>query len=173
MRTCIGYGERIRTGIELHDELAALVAAPALTRPWMLSSPGVNLSTVRTFGRYLLFQAPAWLLVAVIASPSAAWLDLPGWTAGALLAGFVAKDLALFPWLRRAYENRPSRFVGVDALVGARGRVEDRLDPRGHVRIGAERWRAIACCDAPLEAGEIVRVLGVTGLELTVEPSSG
>ena len=93
--------------------------------------------------------------------------------AGALLAGFVAKDLALFPWLRRAYENRPSRFVGVDALVGARGRVEDRLDPRGHVRIGAERWRAVASCDAPLEAGEIVRVLGVTGLELTVEPSSG
>jgi len=127
------------------------------------------LSVVRTFAKYLLFQVPSWGLALVLLGAAAHAFELPASIVGILVTAFVVKDLALYPRLRIAYEDGPSRFVGPDALVGAVGRVEERLEPRGHVRIGGERWRAVAVADtAPLEVGSLVRVRGVAGLELRV-----
>jgi membrane-bound ClpP family serine protease len=58
----------------------------------------------------------------------------------------------------------------VEALVGAVGVAQDDLDPEGSVRLGAERWRAVA--DAFVPAGAEVRVLAVKQLTLFVEPTT-
>ncbi len=123
----------------------------------------------RTLARYLALQAPGWALVGVVLHALVAW----GWIAPrlaiALGALWVAKDLALYPWLRRSYEDGPAD-AGA-ALVGRSAVARDRLAPRGWVRLGSERWRAeLAPGSAPVEAGAAVRVVAVRGLTLVVEP---
>jgi membrane-bound ClpP family serine protease len=95
------------------------------------------------------------------------YLSLP--LAAGLLAAFVAKDFALYPLVRVAYE--PSRSDGAGSLVGALGTVKGRLDPEGWVRVGSELWRArVDAAHAPIEAGAAVRVIDVRSLTLWVEP---
>ena len=64
-------------------------------------------------------------------------------------------------FLRWTKRRRPE--VGVEALVGADG---EMTDP-GWVSVRGELWRARS--DAPLHAGERVRVRAVDGLTLLVE----
>jgi membrane-bound serine protease (ClpP class) len=75
--------------------------------------------------------------------------------AGALVE--VGEAYAFVRWSRR---RRPA--VGVEALVGATGTVDDD----GWVRIAGERWRAQAA--DRLEPGDRVEVTGVTDLVLSV-----
>jgi membrane protein implicated in regulation of membrane protease activity len=121
-------------------------------------------------GKYALFQLPELLAVAVLVWYARGWLGLSEGGAAGLVALWVAKDVALFPFLRRAYE--PTSRGGASALVGALGRVEEALAPArtGWVRVGAELWRAeLADGAAPLPAGARVRVEAVRGLTLLVE----
>jgi len=64
-------------------------------------------------------------------------------------------------WLRWTHRRRPE--VGAEALVGALGEMTDA----GWVSVRGELWRA--CSEAPLEAGERVRVRAVEELTLVVE----
>jgi len=66
----------------------------------------------------------------------------------------------------RAHFMRPR--TGSEGLVGERGVVRQALAPRGKVLVRGELWRATA--GQPLPVGARVRVVGVAGLELTVEP---
>jgi membrane protein implicated in regulation of membrane protease activity len=65
-------------------------------------------------------------------------------------------------FLRWTKRRRPE--VGVEALVGTYG---EMTDP-GWVSVNGELWRARS--EAPLLAGERVRVRAVEGLTLVVEP---
>ncbi len=58
--------------------------------------------------------------------------------------------------------------VGPEALVGAVGVAQQELSPRGQIIVHGELW--VAESDAPIAAGESVRVSGVNGLKLLVEP---
>jgi membrane-bound serine protease (ClpP class) len=58
--------------------------------------------------------------------------------------------------------------VGPEALVGAVGVAQQELSPRGQIIVHGELW--VAQSDAPIAAGESVRVRGVDGLKLLVEP---
>jgi membrane-bound serine protease (ClpP class) len=58
--------------------------------------------------------------------------------------------------------------VGPEALVGAVGVAQQELAPRGQIIVHGELW--VAESDAPIAAGENVRVRGVNGLKLLVEP---
>jgi membrane protein implicated in regulation of membrane protease activity len=113
-------------------------------------------------------QSPGWMVAAIVAW--ALWRQdvLGGATAGGLLALWVLKDAALYPWLRHAYE--PSR-PPVDALIGREATARTPLAPDGWVRVGAELWRARLAGDAPpADPGTATVVEKVDGLTLVVRP---
>jgi membrane-bound ClpP family serine protease len=83
----------------------------------------------------------------------------------------VAVEIALFPVLRIGYETGGQR-AGVEAMIGAVGRVSRDLDPEGFVQLGHERWRALAATGPlPITAGTRVRIREVRHLTLVVEPA--
>jgi membrane protein implicated in regulation of membrane protease activity len=123
---------------------------------------------VGDLGRYLLAQAPGWILVALVVFLGVAALDLPRWVAGLALALFVAKDLALYPTMRVIFRPADDR-----GLLGATGRAVEPLAPTGYVLVQGERWRATLRGGGALEAGAAVRVVGAQGLTLLVEPAEG
>lgn len=121
------------------------------------------------FARYLLLELPGWFVAALVLTVLVRHWDLSPGTALLLFGLWVAKDFALYPVLRIAYEDGPSH--GTDDLVGSVGTVRERLDPTGWVRVGSELWRAeIAAGEAPLEPGATVRVLAVEDFTLRVGP---
>ncbi len=124
---------------------------------------------MRTLGRYLLFQAVGWALGTLVLAALVYWDVMALWLAGVLLALFVAKDLILFPYVRKAYE--PSATHGGESLLGAVARVERSLTPDGWVRLGAESWRArVPDGTRDVKEGEFVEVREIDSLVLVVEP---
>ena len=120
--------------------------------------------------RYLAFQIPGWVVLALVLGAAMAWWDLSRTLAAAIFTLFVIKDAVLFPFVRVAYE--PTSGGGAQALVGQRARAEEDLAPDGYVRLGAELWRAeIARGSAP--RGAALRVVAVRGLTLVVELEEG
>jgi len=65
----------------------------------------------------------------------------------------------------RAQQPRP--VTGKEGLIGRRGVVKVRLDPRGVVLVAGERWQAISD-EVPIEPGEEVEVTAVEGFRLRV-----
>ena len=57
--------------------------------------------------------------------------------------------------------------VGAETLVGTQGTSLSPCRPEGQVQLGAEIWNAR--CDAGVDAGQKVRVVGRRGLTLVVE----
>lgn len=82
-------------------------------------------------------------------------------TGTALTAGF-------FLWVIGAGLRAGRRKVttGASGMVGRQGRVVERIDGGGRVRVGDEVWNATAA--TVLEAGSAVEVVSVSGLTLTV-----
>lgn len=116
------------------------------------------------FRRYILIQVPSWVLAVIILSAIHVWFGMPRWAAVLLFVGYVVKDFALFPVLRRAYE--PTTGTGPERLVGAPGVMEGN----GYVRVRGELWRA-EC--ASLQKGTKVRVEGARGMSLQVTAETG
>jgi membrane-bound ClpP family serine protease len=94
------------------------------------------------------------------------WWDLAPRLAFLFMALWVLKDLALYRFVRKAYEPRSGG--GAGALVGALATTRDRLEPDGYVLVGHELWRA-RLREGVVERGAQVRVLAVRGLTLVVE----
>ena len=127
---------------------------------------------MKVFHRYLLLQIPGWALAVVVLYLLHRWLGLPLWAAGLLLAADVVKDLALYPWLRRAYEDEHTPVMA--RLAGETAEVVQELAPEGYVRVRGELWRARAPDGAErIPAGERVRVAGAEGSRLVVDPPAG
>lgn len=119
-----------------------------------------------TWQRYILFQIPGWIITGLIIISLWNWRYLPGWIAVLGFIGWVFKDLLMYPLLRLAYENvKP----GSQALVGTRGVAQDRLDPRGYVRVRGELWNAIANpIDQVIIAGTEVEIVSAEGMQVIV-----
>jgi membrane-bound ClpP family serine protease len=126
---------------------------------------------VRTAAKYFALQLPSWTGVGLVLWLLWRFWELPAWLAFALLAAFVAKDVALFPLLRHAYGDEPSRMVGAEALVGAAGVAEGELAPSGWVRVRGERWSGDLLGGGSLADGKPVVVRSLRGLRLQVEPA--
>jgi membrane-bound serine protease (ClpP class) len=60
--------------------------------------------------------------------------------------------------------------TGIEQMSGVLGEVTDWHGGRGHVIAHGERWKALS--EAPLSPGQPVRVTGVEGLVLRVEPTA-
>ena len=86
-------------------------------------------------------------------------------TLGAVSAGIVFAVVAMAARVRR-------RVVvsGVEHLLGAPGVVLDDMQAEGWARVQGERWRVVS--GAPLASGQSVRVVGIDGLTLRVEPDA-
>jgi membrane protein implicated in regulation of membrane protease activity len=120
------------------------------------------------FRKYFLLELPGWILAASVLTALVIWEALSRSVAVGLFALWVAKDFALYPLLRAAYED--SSRDGTHSLIGALGTAKDRLDPDGYVRVGSELWHARIDRDAePVEPGAAVRVREVELLTLRVE----
>ncbi len=73
-------------------------------------------------------------------------------------------ELALWQrWLRRRRVE-----TGAEGMVGEAGVVVEACDPSGTVRVRGEIWKAR--CELGAAIGEAVRVSGVEGLTLAVDP---
>lgn len=117
------------------------------------------------FVRYLLYQVPGWILVLVVLALLRDAVDLSAGAAAVLFAAWFVKDLALFPFLRGAYEHAPGPVI--ERLIGERGRSVEALAPGGYVRVRGELWRARARAgEEPIPAGRPVIVTAVLGSNL-------
>jgi len=124
------------------------------------------------FLKYLLLEIPGWCAAGAVLFLLWYFLELPLWLAWLLFAGNVVKDLILFRFLRDAYASEPSRLVGPELLVGARGVVVEELAPQGVVRVRGERWHSDLCASGEsLPTGAAVIVREVRGLRLRVDPA--
>jgi len=123
-----------------------------------------------TFQKYLLFQLPGMgITVVVLAGLTQIW-DLPVAAAILLFALWAAKDLALYPFLKIAYEPSGTSVNGPDSVLGNTGIAQEDLDPEGYVKIGSELWRACAARETVVIAsGAPVRVVRMRNLTVVVE----
>ena len=92
----------------------------------------------------------------------------PGWGIAAVTLGIVIEVAEVGFWIR--FLRRYRIATGKEALVGQSAEVIEACDPRGRVRFRGEIWYAE--CDAGAKVGSRVRVTGVHGLTLRVEPES-
>jgi membrane protein implicated in regulation of membrane protease activity len=120
-----------------------------------------------TWKKYAFFQVPGWVGAAIVLMVLVEWFHLPPWMALGLFALWVIKDIALYPIVRTAYESDVK--TGVEQLVGEKGVAQDRLDPRGMVRVRGELWRAEAEPEGQrIEPNTKIRVTAARGLTLIV-----
>jgi membrane-bound serine protease (ClpP class) len=88
------------------------------------------------------------------------------WSLIAILVGAVYEVVQIVGGIWWSQRRRAQ--VGAEALEGQTARVVDRCDPYGKVSVKGEIWNAR--CDAGADVDEIVRISGLSGLTLIVEP---
>jgi membrane protein implicated in regulation of membrane protease activity len=127
--------------------------------------------STRVVVRYALLQLPALVLLALFLFIVRQWVDVPIWLIWSIVGLWVTKDVILFPLTWRSYDQR--RFGRADSMVGLRGIAQDRLAPTGYVEVHGELWQAeVTEGGPPIEQGEEVRVQGIRGLTLIVQPEN-
>jgi len=122
--------------------------------------------------RYALFQIPDTLILILALWGLNAWAALPSPAICGAIVLWLLKDVALFPFVWRAYQHG---FADArDALIGAEGIAEEKLDPSGYIRVHGVLWRAtVKDPGRVVQKGERVEVDGVDGLLLTVRRKGG
>ena len=117
--------------------------------------------------RYWLFQVPGTALLAIVLLVLRGWLNIPLWLIGVIIGLSIIKDVLLFPLVRHAYDVSDAG----PALIGDSGKAVEPLSPRGYVRVQGELWRAeLVQGTRPIATGGTVRVRGIRGMTLLVEP---
>lgn len=100
--------------------------------------------------------------------------DIPGYGISIPLIGFFALlSAALFMFvLGMAIKARQRPVVsGMEEMVGSFGEVMDDFETTGRVHVHSESWQAHST--SPVQRGQRVRVVGMDGLQLLVEPDTG
>ena len=92
-------------------------------------------------------------------------------TLAAGLGGMALAFLSGMPSMVRTRFSTPT--IGREWMVGELGRAITAIDPDGMVQIQGGRWRAFTNRATPIEELDRVRVIGVEGLVLEVEPEEG
>ena len=91
------------------------------------------------------------------------WAAISALAVTSLVFTFVVARLAISSHRRKVV-------TGVEEMGHARGEVDDWQGSRGYVIAHGERWKAVS--KAPLTKGQPVRVTGIDGLVLSVEPET-
>ncbi|MCX2727466.1 nodulation protein NfeD [Thermomicrobium sp. 4228-Ro] len=119
---------------------------------------------VLTLGGIVSFALGSLLLLQSPANPA---FQLSRAVVIAVTGTVAAVFLVLVYLVARAHARRPA--TGKEALIGARAVARRALEPEGMVFVEGELWRARSL-SGPIPAGQAVRVVGVEGLVLLVEP---
>jgi membrane-bound serine protease (ClpP class) len=91
------------------------------------------------------------------------------WALAGAVAALGAISVAILSFAIRA-QRRPVT-TGVEGLIGQTATVIVALAPSGRVRLRGENWAArLASGEAPVRAGASVRIRGIEGITLIVEP---
>lgn len=124
---------------------------------------------MRILFRYILVQIPGWIFLGCLLW----WGYTSGWiaftTAGWIMTAWVVKDALLYPLSKPAYEDGPR--IGPETLIGRETETIMPLAPTGLVKLDGENWSAHSAGDENIAAGRRIRVTGVQGLTLIVEPA--
>ncbi|MBW1997686.1 MAG: NfeD family protein [Deltaproteobacteria bacterium] len=127
--------------------------------------------STRTLIKYILLQMPALALLVFGLLFIRRWVEVSPWVFWGCIILWIGKDIILFPFLWRSYEQKPAKKN--NPLIGAKGVTRERLDPFGYILIRGELWKARAPKGfSPIEEGIQVRVEDIEGLILVVEPHS-
>jgi membrane protein implicated in regulation of membrane protease activity len=119
--------------------------------------------------KYSLLQLPALVFLALILHLIRLWVQMPAWLIWAMVGLWVVKDVMLFPFVWRSYDQ--NRLGDVNSMVGLHGIAKNSLTPLGYVEVHGELWRAEVMQGAPfVETGGGVRVKEIRGLTLIVQP---
>jgi membrane-bound serine protease (ClpP class) len=151
--------------------LAAYGLAVLPTRPLALGLLAVG---VAGFAVDVQTGAPrVWTGIGAASLVAGTWLlydgvPLPLVTAVLTLFGAGLFMLAAMPSVVRARFSTPT--VGRESIVGETGSATAPLRPEGMVLVREALWRARTNRATPIGAGDAVRVVGVEGLVLQVEP---
>ncbi len=96
----------------------------------------------------------------------------PSWIT--LLAGIGGTALAFIVGMPSMVRTRfATPTIGREWMIGSLGEVIEAVDPDGVVSVRSARWRARTNRATPVGAGEQVRVVGIDGVTLEVEPLEG
>jgi membrane-bound serine protease (ClpP class) len=89
-----------------------------------------------------------------------------------LIATFAVTSVIMFVFVvGMAMKARRRPVVsGMEELLGSEALVVEDFEQKGRVNIHSENWSAL--CNTPLQKGQYVKVIGINGLTLEVEPLS-
>lgn len=124
--------------------------------------------TLRIVVKYTLFQLPELLLLVMALVVAGRWMTIPASFFWGFMIFLIVKDIAVFPFVWRAYDNRDAKRL--HQLIGKKGVVVEPLHPQGVVRVNGELWKAEVYGKASgIDKEESIRVEDVKGLCLMVE----
>ncbi|MFN0089560.1 MAG: NfeD family protein [Acidimicrobiales bacterium] len=92
-------------------------------------------------------------------------------TIAVAFAGVLVTFLSGMPSMVRARFSTPT--IGRDWMIGEIGMALTAVDPEGTISVRSAPWRARTNRATPLQAGDRLRVVGIEGLIVEVEPESG
>jgi membrane-bound ClpP family serine protease len=121
----------------------------------------------RVVAKYGIFQIIGVTLLLLVLTVLRQWVNLSPVLVWGLVSLWIIKDIILFAFVWRAYESKVSK--DVHSLIGSRGVVIERLAPSGYIRVRGELWHA-ETMKGTVGIHENVRVLGIRGLTLLVQP---
>jgi membrane-bound serine protease (ClpP class) len=98
-------------------------------------------------------------------------LSVPLWIMAVVLAGTALAMVSGMPAMVRARFSTPT--IGRESMIGDSGVALDQVAPEGRVEVRGAPWRARTNRATPIAAGEVIRVVGIDGLVLEVEPETG
>jgi membrane-bound serine protease (ClpP class) len=98
-------------------------------------------------------------------------LSVPLLVIAGVIAGVALFMVAGMPAMVRTRFSTPT--IGRESMLGELGTAVSDVDPDGVVTIREAPWRARTNRATPIRAGEAVRVAGIDGLLLEVEPLEG
>ncbi len=125
--------------------------------------------STRVLVKYTILQLPGLAVFVIIMVFLLHWFELPVWLLLCSVFVWVAKDVILYPFVWRAYDQPHGR--DADAMIGACCVAKERMAPSGYVMVHGEFWKAeLAVGNRLVEKGERVRVRKTRGLTLIVEP---
>ncbi len=167
----IGVGAAVAAGCLI---LAGYGIGVLPVRPW-----GIALLCFAVFGYAIDLQAGTprtWTAIGTVSLVAGSFLLFPGAKPAslALLVGLVGPPLFMvagMPAMVRSRFSTPT--IGRESMIGEMGTALADVSPEGTVEIRGAPWRARTNRATPITAGDPVRVVGIDGLLLEVEPEEG
>ena len=145
------------------------------TRPWALA---VLVVGIIGFGIDVQAGAPrAWTVIGTLAFVVGSFflfgdgLSVPLVVLAGVVAGVALFMVAGMPAMVRTRFSTPT--IGRESMLGEVGTAVSDVDPDGVVTVRDAPWRARTNRATPIRSGEAIRVAGIDGLLLEVEPLEG